>query len=54
MPLVPLISELGHQRQIGNVCAMSANPPTPDISLRRGERRKGPIGDIMALIRLPE
>jgi hypothetical protein len=34
----------GQQRLIDDVRIMSAYPSTPDISLRCGERRKGPTG----------
>jgi hypothetical protein len=37
---------MGHQRQIDDVRMMSACPSTPDVSLRRGECRKGPISTV--------
>jgi len=38
---------MGHERHIRDVHKMSACPPTPDISLRRGERQKRATSGLM-------
>ena len=35
------MTEMGHERPICHARGMSTCPSSPDISLRRGERRKG-------------